>query len=536
MSLAYLILFDGMEGAGVIGRNNRRLPIIYACAIGLILVVSTLSYFSFREISMSTDRITEQTYPMDHTVNRLLLAVVNQETGIRGYLLTEEESYLEPLVQANADLKSSKQLLVEQGKGIVQYQSTIQSTLASLEQVETLFGLITGLIEEKKLDEAKALLNKGKWTMDIFREQIRSLEQLLTSSMETAWKDQRDRAINSMEMIVTVTLVALIAILMTWYMFRMTKNALLTTLESERHYRRLVNNSPDAIAVHQDGFVVFANPACNQLIGAKDNSEIIGLPIMQFVHQPYMKVVGDRVSQAMNEKDVGALEEQFIKMDGSLVDVEVTAIGFPYEGRPAVLIFAREISIRKEAERKMKEANALLQRLSKLDGLTGIPNRRSFDEDRLRYWEEAQVNRTTLSLVLFDVDNFKAYNDYYGHQAGDACLQMVASVADGEARKASGTAYRYGGEEFAILFSGNGRDNDFKAAERIRLAIADCFIPHEGISSEAIVTISLGLASWTDTLNQTAEQWLHAADMALYEAKRHGRNSTREALFQANRA
>jgi hypothetical protein len=109
---------------------------------------------------------------------------------------------LEPFVQADIELQKSKQLLIEQSMYIVQYQSAINSMLASLEQVETYFGHVTGLIEDKKFYEANASLDEGKRTMNLFREQIDTLEQLLTHSMETAWNEQRNRANYSMEMII----------------------------------------------------------------------------------------------------------------------------------------------------------------------------------------------------------------------------------------------------------------------------------------------------------------------------------------------
>lgn len=281
--------------------------------------------------------------------------------------------------------------------------------------------------------------------------------------------------------------------------------------------------------MHQDGIVVFANPACAKLMGVSDSSRLIGIPMMRFVHQPYMEAVHDRAKRALSEKDVGTMDEQFVRLDGSLVDVEVTAIGFPYEGRPAVLIVAREVGIRKEAERKMKEANALLQRLSTLDGLTGIPNRRSFDGDLRELWERTRDSGEPNSLLLFDVDNFKAYNDYYGHQAGDECLQQIARIAEFEASRTQGTAYRYGGEEFAILLPEHDRERALSAAEQIRQAIARRQIPHAGISTEATVTISLGSATCKSVSDQTPAQWLHAADQALYQAKNLGRNIISEA-------
>nr|WP_255807405.1 diguanylate cyclase [Cohnella mopanensis] len=510
-------------------RNDWRLASLYICTIGLFLVVSIFNFMSFRGISDTTNKLTRHTYPMDHIVNQLLLAVVNQENGIRGYLLTKDSTYLEPYEQGKAEVDKVKQQLLEEGSQTSAYEDEIVNALASLANVEFFFERVNKLIKDKQLEEAVSLFNDGQVDMKLFRDSVHKLELNVTGTMEGAWSDQQKRANYSMVLILMGAIVSLIAIMATWVMFRTTKNALRGTFESERRYRRLVDHFPDAIAIHQDGKVVFANPACAKLMGVSDSSQLLGMPMMQFVHEPYVKAVNDRAQMALREKDVGTMDQQFVKLDGSLVDVDVTAIGFSYGGRPAVLIVAREVGTRKEAERKMKEANALLQRLSTLDGLTDIPNRRSFDQDIHTLWDLTQDKDKQNSLILFDVDNFKAYNDHYGHQAGDACLQMVARIAGEVAEQAGGTVYRYGGEEFAVLLPEHDRERALNSAEQLRQAIANCIIPHKGVSTDAIVTISVGVATWNSTWKQTPAQWLQAADLALYQAKNQGRNLISEA-------
>ncbi|MFC5529131.1 diguanylate cyclase [Cohnella yongneupensis] len=323
--------------------------------------------------------------------------------------------------------------------------------------------------------------------------------------------------------------ISLLAILANGFLFRTTRRALRSTIESERRYRRLIDSSPDAIAVHQGGIIVFANPACLGLMGIEHTSQLIGQPVMKFVPPHLAEVVAKRAKSAIKETEVGTMDEQFVRPDGSVIDVEVTAIGIPYNGRPAVLIICRDIGLRKEAERKMTEANALLEKLSRLDGLTSISNRRAFDEQILISWNAASVDNGHLSLVLLDVDSFKDYNDHYGHQAGDACLQTIAKLVEGVANEAGGTAYRYGGEEFAVLLPGYDRNAGKSVADRIRKAVEECGIPHEGAAEGAIVTISVGVGTRQQSSDASLEQWVQATDQALYLAKKQGRNSTIEA-------
>lgn len=157
------------------------------------------------------------------------------------------------------------------------------------------------------------------------------------------------------------------------------------------------------------------------------------------------------------------------------------------------------------------------------DRLTGIPNRRSFDVSLGREWHRAQRLGVPISLIMMDVDFFKKYNDRYGHQAGDECLTRVAKALAGSLRRASDMVARYGGEEFVALLFHSSRDEAREVAENLRRAVEALAIPHEDAAG-GVATISLGGATCIPGREELAEDLLRAADLALYEAKRGGRN------------
>lgn len=168
-------------------------------------------------------------------------------------------------------------------------------------------------------------------------------------------------------------------------------------------------------------------------------------------------------------------------------------------------------------------ANRELKRLSSLDGLTGIGNRRLFDELLAREWRRALRNHTDISLLMCDVDFFKLFNDSYGHQAGDVCLKQVAETLAGALDRGGDMACRYGGEEFAIILSETGLMGAYFVGERIREALSRHKILHE-YSPFGQVSLSIGVASLRPQGGQSAEVLLKAADDALYVAKENGRN------------
>jgi diguanylate cyclase (GGDEF)-like protein len=158
------------------------------------------------------------------------------------------------------------------------------------------------------------------------------------------------------------------------------------------------------------------------------------------------------------------------------------------------------------------------------DGLTGLKNRGAFDDYFPRMWQQALRDRRSLALLLIDVDHFKAYNDRYGHQAGDQTLRRVAQVVQGFARRPLDIAARYGGEEFVLALFDLSADNVREMANQLRESIHSLNITHEDSATASFVTASIGVAIVAPRMGRSPEGAVQVADEALYTAKRSGRN------------
>ncbi len=177
-----------------------------------------------------------------------------------------------------------------------------------------------------------------------------------------------------------------------------------------------------------------------------------------------------------------------------------------------------------QLQQKLEAANRELQRLALLDGLTQVANRRQFDELLNHQWQKLQETRQPLSLLLCDIDYFKSYNDTYGHQAGDRCLQKVAQAIQAALDSADHLVARYGGEEFAVLLPEVDPRAALFIAQQVRANLARLAIPHLNSRVNSYVTFSTGLASLIPNSEMTPDQLITLADQALYQAKHQGRN------------
>jgi diguanylate cyclase (GGDEF)-like protein len=176
-----------------------------------------------------------------------------------------------------------------------------------------------------------------------------------------------------------------------------------------------------------------------------------------------------------------------------------------------------------QAIMQLERANNMLRSLSYLDALTGIANRRHFEEVVEQEWRRSARSGASLALIMIDIDHFKLLNDHYGHQVGDACLKQVASTLNDTLKRAGDLVARYGGEEFVVVLPNTDLAGALVFAEELRVRIEHLQIEHVG-SPSGFVTVSLGVASVVPGDSYTPEWIIGAADRALYRSKQEGRN------------
>ena len=227
--------------------------------------------------------------------------------------------------------------------------------------------------------------------------------------------------------------------------------------------------------------------------------------------------------------DSGAVDYLFKPLDPQMLFCKVRIFLEIHRQRQALQSKTRELDARIAElhllQAELEEKNRQLQLLSSLDGLTGIPNRRQFDEMLAQEWNRMAREKLPLSLIILDVDHFKRFNDRYGHLAGDSCLRRVAGALAEIIRRPADMVARYGGEEFAAILPGTSFDGAVMVAESMRRTVADLEIEHADSPVHNAVTVSLGVSSVVPIPGCMPADLLQAADQGLYQAKQEGRNS-----------
>jgi diguanylate cyclase (GGDEF)-like protein/PAS domain S-box-containing protein len=294
-------------------------------------------------------------------------------------------------------------------------------------------------------------------------------------------------------------------------------------IAKEASFRLLAENSSDMVTrIGLDERLQYVSPSSARVVGRKAEN-LVGTPALAGIHFEDLPNVSEVVA-ALKRGDISETRIVYRSRHSDSKEVWIeSALQVTKDlesGKiDGVVAISRDVTRQKNAEEKL---NALVN----LDGLTGLANRRCFDEELQEEWARAHREREPLSLLMIDVDNFKSFNDQYGHQAGDSCLQEIAQALSAKARRPADLAARYGGEEFVLLLPNTDTDGCKLVGDSIRQAILQLNKPHENNSPYKIVTVSLGGATSIVCAETIAESssLVKESDSALYKAKASGRN------------
>jgi diguanylate cyclase (GGDEF)-like protein/PAS domain S-box-containing protein len=318
---------------------------------------------------------------------------------------------------------------------------------------------------------------------------------------------------------------------------------------SEKRMQRLTDNVPGVIyrlVWHPDDSheLVYISPRCREVLGVEpevaladmnvmwamilpeDEVEIRRLaPIKSAELQPWsfdyrVRQANGEIKWIQNQASPELAEDGDVYWDGLMIDIsdrkQAEAVLSDYRVHLEQQVQERTIAL--------QEANQELERLATLDGLTQVANRRRFDLYLAQEWQRLARDQQILSLILCDVDYFKRYNDCYGHQAGDYCLQIVARAMKSVIKRPADLLARYGGEEFAVILPQTNRWGAMQVAETLRQAILEAEIPHADSHVSDYVTLSVGVATVLPSQLNSIEELIADADRALYQAKQMGRD------------
>ncbi len=313
--------------------------------------------------------------------------------------------------------------------------------------------------------------------------------------------------------------------------------AVSTVLESQKatelEFRKIAalhalvtENSRDAIVLGDfDRRRSYVSAAVQQIVGwtPEEFAQVNALDLLHRDDRPAVEAAMGRLSRGA---DGAVIQCRARKRSGEYIWVEASlrSVCDPGCRSPSGLLYiVRDISERKQAEKQIQEAYRAVEAMAITDALTGLANRRRFDTCLTHEWRRALRTHSPLSLLLIDVDLFKAYNDRFGHLRGDSCLKQIAEAAQDAVMRPGDMVARFGGEEFAAILPETGSHGAFQIASRICKELCARRLPHPDNRS-GMVTVSIGCATLRPQLGGHASSLIELADQALYRAKRSGRN------------
>lgn len=326
------------------------------------------------------------------------------------------------------------------------------------------------------------------------------------------------RTIFVLGLVVLIALIGFYLVRQLWQRQRMAQ----ALVAKEAHFRLLAEQSSDMVSrIGLDNRLLYVSPSCVRIIGWSPE-ELLGTSAVAGIHPEDMERVEHAIAALKNGE---AEEARFVYRQRHRDKSEIWAEAALHVTRASdsgaidgVVAVVRDMTAQKDLQDKLAS-------LATTDGLTGLANRRAFDERLQEEWARARRDGTQLSLLLIDVDHFKKFNDHYGHLAGDGCLRALGRILSAHAKRPADLAARYGGEEFAVLLPNTAPDGCAEVGEGIRTALHELAMLHAQNPPSRLVTASVGAATSLPSQTTTdCSMLVAAADRALYAAKDSGRD------------
>ncbi len=303
--------------------------------------------------------------------------------------------------------------------------------------------------------------------------------------------------------------------------------------ESQRLIQGIIDASTNILYVDSfaDGSSIYISRWLENVLGyePEDVQKLGAQYLQQLVHtEEKVHMISERRKLAtISDGEVVENEYRFRHRQGNWrwLLCRETVFHRDSQGQPTQIFgTATDITKLKHAEADLQAFNQELDRLARMDGLTQVANRRSFDEYLAQVWQNVGSGHSSLALILCDIDYFKSFNDTYGHQSGDECLRKVAKSLEQSVKRSTDLVARYGGEEFAIILPNTSWVGVKNVALKIQQQIRQLAIPHSQSQASSYVTLSLGISTIDSTENIHPEMLIAAADQGLYQAKSEGRD------------
>jgi len=281
----------------------------------------------------------------------------------------------------------------------------------------------------------------------------------------------------------------------------------------------LARQYPDPVLIAgENGRIIAFSPAACELLGYSAKA-LRGLSVEALMPEKYQSRHRQQREQFMGGRSGKAMDNEVTCMSSSGENIpSITRVRtFTMGGQRYGMVSIRDL-------RPFKDRENLLKSLSEHDPLTGLANRRLFAHDYQQEWQRALRCGDPLTVLMIDVDQFKQYNDYYGHLAGDECLKTIANILLTTVKRSTDTVARYGGEEFICCLAGLSVAEGAAVAERFRAAVEAERIPNQPSSVSPWITVSVGVAGAVPMGAEEPQSLIRRADVALYQAKADGRN------------